>query len=43
MELQAHRITELLQAWGGGNQVALDQLMPVVYDNLHRLAQSYMA
>jgi len=43
MEATPHRITELLHAWSGGDQSALDQLMPVVYDNLHRLAQSYMA
>src|SRR5580698_447077 len=36
-------ITELLQAWSEGDQGALDQLMTVVYDDLHRLAQRYMA
>jgi RNA polymerase sigma factor (TIGR02999 family) len=39
----AHRITQLLQAWSAGDQAALDQLMPVVYDDLHRLAQRFMA
>jgi RNA polymerase sigma-70 factor (ECF subfamily) len=43
MEHSAQRITELLQAWSEGNQGALDQLIPVVYEDLHRLAQSYMA
>jgi len=43
MELPAHQITELLHAWSDGDQSALDVLMPVVYENLHRLAQSYMA
>ena len=31
-------VTRLLQEWGGGNKNALDQLMPVVYDQLRRLA-----
>jgi len=38
-----HEITQLLQAWGNGNQRALDKLMPLVYDDLHRLAQRRMA
>ena len=32
----------MLGAWSGGNQAALDQLVPMVYDELHRLASSYM-
>jgi len=32
-------VTRLLQQWRGGNQQALDQLMPVVYDELRRLAK----
>ncbi|HZT30622.1 MAG TPA: sigma-70 family RNA polymerase sigma factor [Bryobacteraceae bacterium] len=43
MDSPAHRITQLLQAWSGGDPSALDQLMPVVYDHLHALAQCYMA
>ena len=31
-------MTQLLQQWSGGDKSALDQLMPVVYDQLHRLA-----
>lgn len=31
-------VTGLLQSWGQGNKRALDQLMPLVYDQLHRLA-----
>jgi RNA polymerase sigma factor (TIGR02999 family) len=31
-----------LQAWGRGDQGALDQLIPLVYDELHRLAHQYM-
>jgi len=40
--VSAHEVTRLLQAWGGGDEKALEQLMPVVYDELHRLAQRYM-
>jgi RNA polymerase sigma factor (TIGR02999 family) len=39
----AHQITQLLHAWREGDQSALDQLMPIVYDDLHRLAQYNMA
>ncbi|HTT64373.1 MAG TPA: ECF-type sigma factor [Bryobacteraceae bacterium] len=41
--LPSHQITQLLQAWSRGDGSALDQLMPLVYDDLHRLAQRYMA
>ena len=34
--------TELLQAWSQGDGSALDRLMPLVYDELHGLAQRYM-
>ncbi len=35
-------ITELLLEWRHGNQAALERLMPLVYDELHRLAELYM-
>jgi RNA polymerase sigma factor (TIGR02999 family) len=35
-------VTQLLVAWGNGNQAALEQLMPLVYEELHRLARHYM-
>src|SRR5947207_1795161 len=38
-----HEVTQLLVAWGDGDQSALDKLMPLVYDELHRLARRYMA
>jgi RNA polymerase sigma-70 factor (ECF subfamily) len=38
-----HEVTQLLVAWGDGDQSALDQLMPLVYDELHKLAHRYMA
>jgi len=31
-------VTRLLQEWGGGNKAALDELMPVVYQQLRKLA-----
>jgi len=36
-------ITQLLVAWNQGDQNALDQLTPLVYQELHRLAHGYMA
>ena len=41
--LVPQQVTELLVAWSNGNQAALDQLMPVVYDELRRLAHHYMS
>ncbi|MBL8207036.1 MAG: sigma-70 family RNA polymerase sigma factor [Blastocatellia bacterium] len=35
-------VTQLLQAWGEGNQAALERLLPLVYDELRRLARSYL-
>lgn len=35
-------VTELLVAWGEGDRAALDELMPVVYDELRRLAKNQL-
>ncbi|HUI78674.1 MAG TPA: sigma-70 family RNA polymerase sigma factor [Bryobacteraceae bacterium] len=35
-------VSELLRAWTGGDQTALEKLTPIVYDELHRLARRYM-
>lgn len=35
-------ITELLVRWNGGDQAALDKLMPLVYSELRRLAGNYL-
>jgi len=35
-------ITQLLVAWGDGNESALEQLAPLVHHELHRLAHHYM-
>jgi len=39
----SHDVTQLLIAWSDGDQAARDQLMPVVYEELHRLARNYMS
>jgi hypothetical protein len=39
----APQVTELLLAWGQGDEVALEQLMPLVYDELRRLARRHLA
>ena len=36
------RVTELLLAWGQGDEAAMDRLAPLVYQELHRLARGYM-
>jgi len=41
--VSGQEITRLLQAWRSGDEAALDQLMPLVYGELHRLARRYMA
>ncbi|MGC2637780.1 MAG: sigma-70 family RNA polymerase sigma factor [Acidobacteriaceae bacterium] len=40
MEISSDRasVTQLLRQWSSGDKAALDALMPVVYDQLHRLA-----
>ena len=40
---QQHEITQLLIAWSGGDRHALDELYPLVYDELHRLARRYLS
>ena len=36
-------VTELLQKWSGGDADALEQLTPIIYDELHRIAKRYMS
>lgn len=38
MAADDQQVTRLLKEWGGGNKQALDQLMPLVYDQLRTLA-----
>jgi RNA polymerase sigma factor (TIGR02999 family) len=35
-------VTQLLVRWGEGDQQAFEELMPLVYDELHRLARNYL-
>jgi RNA polymerase sigma-70 factor, ECF subfamily len=42
MNPSPHEVTQLLVAWSDGDQVARDELMSVVYQELHRLAHHYM-
>ncbi len=41
--LSQHEVTGLLQAWRSGNQAALNELVPLVHAELHRLAHLYLA
>jgi RNA polymerase sigma-70 factor (ECF subfamily) len=38
----SNEITQFLLRWSRGDRAALDQLMPVVYEELHKLARSYL-
>ena len=40
--MQSEGITQLLVDWGKGDQAALEKLMPLVYDELRRLASNYL-
>lgn len=41
-ESNSGRVTQLLAAWSSGDQQALNELMPLVYGELRRLAQSHL-
>lgn len=38
----SHRVTALLHEWTGGRPAAMDELLPYVYDELHRRAARYL-
>ncbi len=40
MASNQQQVTLLLKEWGDGNKESLDQLMPLLYDQLHRIASS---
>jgi RNA polymerase sigma factor (TIGR02999 family) len=42
-ESQVREVTQLLRAWSEGDQQALEQLTPLVYQELHRRAHGQMA
>ncbi len=41
-DARSHEVTGLLAAWRGGDEDALNQLVPLIYSELHRLAHYYM-
>jgi RNA polymerase sigma-70 factor (ECF subfamily) len=43
MDSQPQLLAQLLQSWCQGRQGAIDELVPMVYDDLRRLAHRYMA
>lgn len=40
--MHPRELTQLLLNWSDGDSAALDQLMPIVYDELRRLAYNYL-
>jgi RNA polymerase sigma factor (TIGR02999 family) len=42
MKSSSDDVTQLLIAWGNGDEHARDQLMPLVYEELHRLAHKHI-
>ena len=40
--MQSEGVTQLLLEWGAGDKAALDELLPLVFDELHRLARGYL-
>jgi RNA polymerase sigma-70 factor, ECF subfamily len=40
--IDSHQITLLLADWSNGDKLALEQLMPLVYEELRRMARGYM-
>lgn len=42
MDRQTVEVTRLLRAWSGGDHAALEQLTPLVYGELRRMAGRYM-
>jgi RNA polymerase sigma factor (TIGR02999 family) len=39
---RGHNVTELLLSWGQGDTAALDRLVPLVYDDLRRVARGHL-
>ena len=42
MKLPTHLVTQLLLKWSGGDEECLDRLIPLVQDELHRIASRHM-
>ena len=43
MHSSKHEVTDLLVAWGKGDEVALEKLAPLIHAELYRLAKGYMS
>ena len=43
MSLPPQDLTQLLQAWCDGQEGALERLMPLVHEELHRAAARHMS
>ena len=39
----AHSVTQLLDQWNHGDREALDKLMPLIYEELRKMAKRYMS
>ena len=39
---RAHNVTDLLLSWGQGDTAALDRLVPLLYDDLRRVARRHL-
>jgi RNA polymerase sigma factor (TIGR02999 family) len=42
VEPDSNKVTQLLLAWSSGDESALNELMPIVYQELHRLAHIHL-
>jgi RNA polymerase sigma factor, TIGR02999 family len=42
-DVKTQEVTELLQKWSAGDAEALEQLTPIIYAELHRIARRYMS
>jgi len=42
MSSDSDNVTQLLTDWSGGNQQALEQLLPLIYNELRRLAHNFL-
>jgi RNA polymerase sigma-70 factor (ECF subfamily) len=42
-DTSGHEATRLLKAWSGGDEAALQQLIPLVYEELRRVARRHIA
>lgn len=42
LDQSSHEVTQILRDWSGGDASAAERLMPLVYDELRRLARSYL-